>query len=760
MNRKQRRAGRRGGGRGETPSTGQSVNQMFAAAIANHQQGRLEQAEAGYKGILAAQPKHAESLHFLGIIAQQRGDLDGGVALVRQALEVRPVYPEAHSNLGLMLRQQGALEAAAAACRQALEQHPQFAEAHNNLATVRKQQGRLGEAAAGFEAAVAIRQDYLDAWSNLGVVYRESGRIEDAERCFQRALALHPGFAEAHMNLGTLYKETGRLDAALLSHRRAVELAPAVSLAHYNLGLTLAERGDLGDAIGGLRRAGELDPNFAAAFCDLGVALQRAGDIDASIENLIAALALDPASVIAWDNLTIGLETLVFEGCGGDAPVAGWLATLDQRLGGAPELEVLKARLAAGDRDRAADYAKVRARMATSTSAGWRTVAALFNYGRSGSGLLDSLIDGHPQVASIPGVLMKGFFARGVWESLSAEGADAVLPRFMETYDVLFDAASSKPVPSGVPRENTVGIGRIEGLANLGENGDQVMRVDREAFRTAASPMIAAAGEVDQGSFFSIIHRAYDVAIGGDGEKPVLFYHIHNPAEFPLANFLGHFPEARLLMTAREPIQSCESWLLKLFEPSADYTEITHRIRRILSLFGDVNFQAQPSAALRLEDLKAEPEATLCRLCVWLGIDDAPSLYAQTARGLKWWGDPSGLDFEKTKGGSPFAKASLEHPPGRVFGERDLLVLTTLLQPFRVHAGYAPPDPVAFEANLQRIRPFLDEPLDFERRLFETAAAGEDPTRQIAYRHFHGFLIARWTRLAGQTEAEPMIPVL
>ena len=731
---------------------------MFAAAIACHQDGWLDRAEAGYRSILAVQPKHAESLHFLGIIAKRRGNLAAGVELVRQALDIRPAYPEAHSNLGLMLREQGLLAAAATAHLQAIDLHPQFAEAHNNLATVRKQQGRLGEAVAGYEAAVSIRRDYLDAWSNLGVVYREIGRLEDAERCFQRALTLHPGFAEAHMNLGTLYKDTGRLDAAVVSHRRAVELAPAVALAHYNLGLSLAERGDLSDAIASLRRAADLDPSVAAAFCDLGVALQKSGEIDASIEKLVAALDLDPASVIAWDNLTIGLETLVFERRRDDATIADWLAALDQRLSDAPELDILKYRLDALGRNCAAGYEKVRARLAAPGSRSLQTVVALLNYGRSGSGLLDSLIDGHPQIASIPGVLMKGFFARGVWEALRADGAAGLLPRFIETYEVLFDTASSKPVPTGVPREDTVGIGRTEGLANLGPNGDEVMTVDRAAFHAAASQMIDAAGEVDQGTLFRIVHRAYDVAAGGDGaEKPVLFYHIHNPAEYPLANFLGHFPEARLLMTVREPIQSCESWLLKSIETPADYTENTHRIERILSLFLDFNFQVRPSAALRLEDLKAEPQATIGRLCAWIGICEAPSLYAQTALGRKWWGDPSGLDYAREKGGSPFAKACLDYPPGRVFSERDLLVLTTLLEPFRVHAGYAAADASAFEANLQRIRPLLDQPMDFERRLFEAATGPDDPTRQVAYRHFHGFLIARWTQLAGQTEPEPMI---
>ncbi len=757
MNRKQRRAARRAG----APSATRSGNQVFAAAIACHQDGQLDQAEAGYRSVLLNQPEHAESLHYLGIIAKQRGNLADGVDLVRQALAIRPAYPEAYSNLGLMLREQGALAAAAAAHLQAIDLHPQFAEAHNNLATVRKQQGRLGEAVAGYEAAVSIRQDYVDAWSNLGVVYRDIGRLEDAERCLQRALTLHPGFAEAHMNLGTLYKDTNRLDAAVVSHRRAVELAPAHSLAHYNLGLSLVERGNLSDAIGSLRRAADLDPGFAAAFCDLGVALQRTGEIDASIEKLVAALGLDPASVIAWDNLTIGLETLVYERRRDDATIADGLAVLDQRLSDASELDILKCRLDSRSSNRAAGYEKVRARMAVAASRSSQTVVALFNYGRSGSGLLDSLIDGHPQVASIPGVLMKGFFARGVWEALNAEGSGELLPRFMETYEVLFDAASSKPVPTGVPREDTVGIGRTEGLTNLGPNGDEVMSVDRAAFHAAASQMIATAGEVDQGTLFRIVHRAYEAAAGGDGaEKPVLFYHIHNPAEYPLANFLGHFPEARLLMTVREPIQSCESWLLREFESPAAYNEICHRIERILSLYSDVNFQFQPSAALRLEDLKTEPEATISRLCAWIGIDEAPSLYTQTALGRKWWGDPSGLDYARAKGGSPFAKASLDYPPGRVFSERDLLVLTTLLEPFRVHAGYAAADASAFEANLQRIRPLLDQPMDFERRLFEAAAGPDDPTRQVAYRHFHGFLIARWTQLAGQTEPEPMITLL
>jgi len=47
---------------------------------------------------------------------------------------------------------------------------------------------------------------------------------------------------------------------------------------------------------------------------------------------------------------------------------------------------------------------------------------ALLHFGRSGTGLLHSLIDNHPQISTLPSVYFSQYFDSAVWQKLIAEG--------------------------------------------------------------------------------------------------------------------------------------------------------------------------------------------------------------------------------------------------------------------------------------------------------------------------------------------------
>ena len=44
---------------------------LLAVGLKLHQAGRLAEAEAWYRRVLAAQPNHADALHLLGVVAHQ-----------------------------------------------------------------------------------------------------------------------------------------------------------------------------------------------------------------------------------------------------------------------------------------------------------------------------------------------------------------------------------------------------------------------------------------------------------------------------------------------------------------------------------------------------------------------------------------------------------------------------------------------------------------------------------------------------------------
>jgi Flp pilus assembly protein TadD len=88
---------------------------LFGAAVTHHQAGRLAEAEACYRRVLAAEPNHADAMHLLGVIALQVGRHDLAVDLIDHAIRLNGSNPNYFSDLGNARFAQGNLEAAVAA---------------------------------------------------------------------------------------------------------------------------------------------------------------------------------------------------------------------------------------------------------------------------------------------------------------------------------------------------------------------------------------------------------------------------------------------------------------------------------------------------------------------------------------------------------------------------------------------------------------------------------------------------------------------
>jgi len=183
----------------------QSADQLFARALEQHRGARLAEAERGYRAILQRDPRHADSLHMLGVIALQTRNFASALELVERAAALRPD---------------------AAGCR-------------NTLGQILERLGREDDAVRCYEAAIELDPGDPEAYNNLGYLRARQDRLPDAEALYRKAIELYPDYAEPHTNRGNLYKDLGEIDAALASYRRAVELRPDLSALHSNLLLPL-----------------------------------------------------------------------------------------------------------------------------------------------------------------------------------------------------------------------------------------------------------------------------------------------------------------------------------------------------------------------------------------------------------------------------------------------------------------------------------------------------------------------------------------
>ena len=229
-----------------SPMSASNIEKIFATAVRHHQAGRLVEAERHYRQVLAIAPRHADSLHLLGVATFQAGRSDLAIELIDQALAVQPDYPEALCNLGNALINLSRLEAAAASYRKALDLAP----------------------------------TYLEPLVNLGNVLESLGRPDEAIDCYRRTIALQPNLSEAHNNLGVALYGQGRVDEAIASYERTLEIDPNFAMALNNLAAAQLARGEPAAALHAVRRSlGTRESDDAKAL--LVACLSRVRDVGA-----------------------------------------------------------------------------------------------------------------------------------------------------------------------------------------------------------------------------------------------------------------------------------------------------------------------------------------------------------------------------------------------------------------------------------------------------------------------------------------------
>lgn len=187
---------------------------IFERGLRYHRAGDLQQAEACYRQALTFDPAHADSLHFLGLIAFQIGRYDLAVAQIGTAIKLRPQAAHYHCNLANALFHQARLDEAEAAYREALRLAPNDPIAHNNLGNVLRAAGQLDRAEGSYRTALRLKPDFPDAHNGLGVNLSSLGRYAEAEACYREAVRLAPDYAEAHYNIAGTLLLAGRFDEA------------------------------------------------------------------------------------------------------------------------------------------------------------------------------------------------------------------------------------------------------------------------------------------------------------------------------------------------------------------------------------------------------------------------------------------------------------------------------------------------------------------------------------------------------------------
>jgi predicted O-linked N-acetylglucosamine transferase (SPINDLY family) len=280
----------------------------LAQALGLHQAGKVKEAEAIYRRLLAAEPANADALNYLGIARLQQGAPTEAAELFGRALAAVPGHAKAQNNLGNALLALGRRTEARAAFEKAVAADPGLADGHDNLGALLLNEGTFAAAEESLRRALALRPDHPPSLSNLAFALQRQGRPAEAAEVASRALAIQPAFVDARVNLSHALLALGRWAEAEGELRRVLAARPELFEAQVNLGRALQSLGRLDEAETAYRAAVRLRPQAAEALSNLGNVLSDQGRLDEAADAYARALDLAPGLASAFSNRLLSLN--------------------------------------------------------------------------------------------------------------------------------------------------------------------------------------------------------------------------------------------------------------------------------------------------------------------------------------------------------------------------------------------------------------------------------------------------------------------
>ena len=267
------------------------------------QKGSLPEAGIALRDAIRIDPNNAQALNNLGIIHYEKKEYDEAVDCYRKALTLRPAMAEALNNYGNALRMIGDPDGAMTAYQDALSHREIYPEVYNNLGTLLKEDKQPDEAEHALKKAIAQSPLYVEAHNNLATLYFSEKREVDALRILGEALKFAPRNPQTLLLTARIQLKRGNYTAAEQASRMVIADDPDSAEGMTVLGQVLHETDRYEEAITQLEQAVERVPDNGEARNFYGVALKSVGRLDEARIEILAALALNDSMYGAYANL-------------------------------------------------------------------------------------------------------------------------------------------------------------------------------------------------------------------------------------------------------------------------------------------------------------------------------------------------------------------------------------------------------------------------------------------------------------------------
>ena len=291
------------------------------------------------------------------------------------------------------------------------------------------------------------------------------------------------------------------------------------------------------------------------------------------------------------------------------------------------------------------------------------------------------------------------------------------------------------------------------GLNKLGKNQSKVFSLDIELFKKQFLDLLQDLDFIDEKTCFESIHKAFDFAYSPqtqtNSRNKKIVYNFFKPNLYNFIKFVSKFPESKTLYLVQNPIQLLESFINEGFknikgqEVKKDIKILSKICNEIIQTLVNSNHPLNKicnTQGIKLEDVINSPKKILPKIAKWMNINDLPEMY-----------DSKFLDHQFLNQSKKEALLNLSNdkketkPISSLFGTRDKKIIETLLWPMMSAFKYTTLKENQFKKNMTEIRPWLDEPFQFEQRYYTKITNKTKSLKDMdSYKALHKHLIKHW----------------
>ncbi|HWS39862.1 MAG TPA: tetratricopeptide repeat protein, partial [Arenimonas sp.] len=203
-----------------------STSNLLDQAVMMHLTGDIPSAMKLCRHVINLEPQNALAYNHLGRALFNAKMADDALAAFEQAIKLDSTNYQAWHNLGHVLRSKNNILIAENAYQKSITIAPYYQSALLNLALLWMNQGKNSQAITLLDKIISINKNNSEALLNLGICHQILRNFDHAKTALERAASIEPVEPRTLRHLGNLYKELQDSTRAIACFRKALEINP------------------------------------------------------------------------------------------------------------------------------------------------------------------------------------------------------------------------------------------------------------------------------------------------------------------------------------------------------------------------------------------------------------------------------------------------------------------------------------------------------------------------------------------------------